>query len=112
MSSICRADPTNRLDTLPAGVWSTSSSVIVNQIMLHMSKVSGSLPPISVSSRSISPRQRLLLSTRTPPPCPDAAPRIPCQTTQRIPPKTTRISWMYLRMAIPSSRTSAVSRPT
>jgi hypothetical protein len=62
MSSICWALPASRFEPLPAGVWSIGSSVMTNQIMLHMSKFSGKPRPSSFSSRSISPFHRLMSS--------------------------------------------------
>ena len=52
---ICAALPTSRLVALPAGVWSISSSVMTNQIMLEISMSSIDFPSSS-SSRAMAPR--------------------------------------------------------
>src|SRR4051812_25423163 len=55
MSVSCSAVPTSRLVALPLRVWSTSASVMTNQIMLQISMSSIDLPSSS-SSRAIASR--------------------------------------------------------
>src|SRR3954471_14694740 len=56
MSVICTAVPASRLVAFPRGVWSVSSSVMTNQIMLEISRSSIDLPCCSSSSQAMAPR--------------------------------------------------------